>query len=136
MDKGQASTLTVREGVREEMAAFCTSLSALSFALPSPRISCAAQGSEFESQVGVVSFVRASHSGASGRRQRWECPGNGAVRWQSRGDGRLSWPCGARRKESSATKTEVEVLDDEDLRAGLNEVIRLPILAFRGDSFS
>ncbi|KAG0504136.1 hypothetical protein M758_8G070700 [Ceratodon purpureus] len=95
------------------MAALSTSLSSLAFT--SPTVSYAAHGSH--AQVGAVRVVvRGSHSAGvlCTRRCFWDV----AVRRRV-----SSWPCGARRKESGATKTQQEVLDDEDLRAGLNETV-------------
>jgi hypothetical protein len=113
----------------EEMAALCTSLSVSSLSFTSSRSSCASRGSEPHTQAGAVRLVRALQSGALVGRHLCECPGWDATsRWPSRPRETLSsWPCGARRKESTTTKPQEEVLDDEDLRAGLNEVIGLQI---------
>lgn len=82
-------------------ASLCSSLSALSF---TPKAARAIARPHYQCQQARVSSIASITRILSTRRLS-------------------SWPCGARRKSSSVTKTDAEVLDDEDLRAGLNETV-------------
>lgn len=73
-------------------------------------------------EVGILRSVGVSDSARSIGRVSVECCRDVSM-LRPRVQRLSSWPCGARRKSTSTVETDPDVLDDEDLRAGLNETV-------------